>query len=166
MGTQERPPRGRPLATRLEPLHFEDGRNRRSRDAMAHVLQRTLDARRAPCRILPRHPNHQAPDFGEHPRAACAAPGISPLPRNQLTMPSKDGVRRDKRRHVSQHGASESLTQDRESATLRIGQSQPAPSQLCFERPILFAKEGVTSCCSRSSHPSSAARKIWNGTTG
>jgi hypothetical protein len=57
-------------------------------------------------------------------------------------MPSKNGVGRDERRHVSQHGASESLTQDRESATLRIGQSQPAPSQLCFQRPIFFAKEG------------------------
>jgi hypothetical protein len=49
---------------------------------------------------------------------------------------------RDERRDVSQHRASEALTQDRKSSTLRVRQSQSVPNQLCFQRPILLAKEG------------------------
>ena len=43
---------------------------------------------------------------------------------------------------TSRSTAPPSRDPDRESAPLRIGQSQPAPSQLCLQRPILSAKEG------------------------
>lgn len=57
-------------------------------------------------------------------------------------MPSKNRVWRDERRHVPQCGASEPLTEHRETAALSIVQPQPAPDQLCLQRTILLAKEG------------------------
>jgi hypothetical protein len=56
-------------------------------------------------------------------------------------VPSKNCVGGDERRHVSQHGASEPLPQHREPSALPVGQLQPAPNQLGFQRPILLAKE-------------------------
>ena len=87
---------------------------------MAHVLQRPLNARVSPARILRRHPQDQTPNLGEHPRSAWSLPGVGPFPRNQFAMPSQNGVGRDKRRHVSQYGASEPLPEHREPPSLRI----------------------------------------------
>ena len=50
----------------------------------------------------------------------------------QFAMPSQNGVGRDKRRHVSQDGASEPLAEHRAPPSLRIVQLQPASRQLCF----------------------------------
>ena len=56
-------------------------------------------------------------------------------------MPSKNGVGRDERRHVSQYGASEPLPEHREPPALPIVEPQPASGQLRFQRAILLAKE-------------------------
>ena len=56
-------------------------------------------------------------------------------------MPSEDRVRRDERRHLSQHAASESLPEHCEAPSLTIIQPQSASSQLRFQCAILLAKE-------------------------
>ena len=56
-------------------------------------------------------------------------------------MPSKNRVRRDERRHLSQNAAAKSLSQYREPPSLGIVQPQPASTQLGFQRAILLAKE-------------------------
>ena len=56
-------------------------------------------------------------------------------------MPSQNGVGRDKRRHVSQYGASEPLPEHRETPPLPIVQVQPASRQLGFQHAILLPKK-------------------------
>jgi len=56
-------------------------------------------------------------------------------------MPSKNRVRCDECRHLSQNAAAKSLSQYREPPSLGIVQPQPASTQLGFQRAILLAKE-------------------------
>jgi transposase InsO family protein len=141
MGAEESAPRGRALATGWDAFRFQDARDRGSRDAMAHVLQRPLNARIAPARILHCHPHRQAPNLGEHARSPRSPPPVGPFPRNQVAMPSKDGVGGDERRHVLQYGASEPLPEHRETPALSIRQPQPAAGQLRFQGAIFLAQE-------------------------
>ena len=60
---------------------------------MTHVLQRALNARVTPARILAGHPNHEAPNLGPHSRAS-GSPVVGPFPRSQFAMRSKNGVGR------------------------------------------------------------------------
>ena len=108
---------------------------------MAHVFQRPLNARVAPTRILRRHPQDQTPNLREHSWSAWSPPGVGPFPRNQFAMPSQNGVWGDKRRYVSEYGASEPLPKHRETPPLRIVQPQPASRQLGFQRAILLPKK-------------------------
>ena len=80
-------------------------------------------------------------DGGRYPRSARSLPGIGPFPGNQFAMPSQNGVVRDKRRHVSQYGASEPLPEYRETPPLPIVQVQPASRQLGFQHAILLPKK-------------------------
>jgi len=100
-----------------------------------------LNARVDPARILCPHPHDQTPNLGEHSRSAWSPPGVRPFPRNQFPMPSKNRVRRDERRHLSEDSASEPLPEHRKTPTLLIVQLQPPSGQLCFQRAILLAKE-------------------------
>jgi hypothetical protein len=106
MGTQERPPRGRPLATRRETLDFKDG-GRVDRPRDGHVLQRALNARVAPMSDSQSPSGPPDAESRRAPRGGCAAPGIGPLPRNQLAMQRRMVSGVTERRHVSQPGASE-----------------------------------------------------------
>ena len=132
MRAEKRAPGHRPLTAGWNAFRFQDARNRGSRHAMANVLQRSLNTGVAPVRILRRHPNHEAPNLSEHPRPPWSSPCVGPFPRNQFAMPSKNRVRRDERRHLSQNAASKSLPEHREPPSLGIVQPQPASSQLCF----------------------------------
>jgi hypothetical protein len=56
-------------------------------------------------------------------------------------MPSKNGVGRHKRCHVSQYGTSETLSEHGQAPALRIVQPQATSGQLCFQCTILLAKK-------------------------
>ena len=108
---------------------------------MAHVFQRPLNTRVAPVRILRGHPNNEPPNPSKHSRSPLSSPSVGPFLGNQFTMPSKNRIGRDERRHLTQCRAAEALPQHRETSPLRVVQPQPASSQLCFQRATLFAQE-------------------------
>jgi hypothetical protein len=127
---------------------------------MAEVLERALDPRAAPARILRRHAHHQTPNFDEYPRSPWSPPVVPPFPRNQFAMPSKNGVGRHERRHVAQHGASQPSPEQGEAAALSVGQPQRPPANCAFSARLSSRKKAITSRCSRSSHPSTATRSM------
>jgi hypothetical protein len=64
---------------------------------MADVLERALDPRVAPRRILHRHPHNKLTNFDQD-TASSGFPGVRPLPGDQLAMPPQQRVRcRDRR---------------------------------------------------------------------
>jgi hypothetical protein len=88
MRTQERPPRRGPLRYRRQAVRLQDPRNRRAAHAVTDVLYGPLDPRVASRRILLRHPDHDAPDLGEHV-ATTGTGRIRPFPGDELTMPAQ-----------------------------------------------------------------------------
>jgi hypothetical protein len=136
-----RAPGIRALATGWDGFCFEDARNRRSCDAVAHVLQRSLNVRVADLEFSVAIRTIKC-QCRRAARGVLVAVGREPISaRNQFAMPSKNGVGRDERRHVSQYGATEPLPEHRETPPLRIVQLQPASRQLSFQRPILLPKK-------------------------
>jgi hypothetical protein len=123
-------------------LSLEDERDCRTGDTMPQILQRPLNARVSPLRIVGRHSHDQSPDFLPHARSGAALPRAGPFPGHQLTVPSKNGVGRHEGRALAQQAASKPLAQHRETTPLIVVQSQPTSAQLRFEHPVLFAKEG------------------------
>ena len=109
---------------------------------MPHVLQRPLNARVPPLRIVGHHPHHQPPDVLPHARSPRAPPRIGPLPGDQFTVPAENRVGRHESCELAQQATSKPLAQQRETAALIIIQPQPSATQLCLEYAILFAEEG------------------------
>lgn len=142
MCTEEGAPGGRAFRTWRDALGLQDAGNRGPSDTMTKILERSLDARVPPARIVRRHPDNQASDLNQHSRSARPPSREGPLPRNQIAMPSENGVGRDERRNFSQHAASESLPQHGEPSALTIVQPEPLAAQLRLERAVLFAEEG------------------------
>ena len=94
-------------------------------DTMTKILQRFLDARVPPAQIVRRHADNQASDLNHHCRSARPLPRVGRFLRNQIAMPSENGVWCDERRNRSQHVASESPPQHGEPAALIIVQTEP-----------------------------------------
>jgi hypothetical protein len=132
---------------------------------MAQILQRPLYARVPPPWILRGHPHDEAPNLGEHHGAPWAPPRVRPFPYNQFAMPSKNGVGRHERCHVSQYGPSETLSEHGQAPALRIVQPQSTSGQCAFSARFSSRRNAITSRWSRSSHPNSAASSICNGFT-
>ena len=163
MRAEKRAPGGRPRATGWDAFCLQDARNRGSSHAMAHVLQRPLNPSVTLTRILCGHPHHQAPNLCEHAWSPRSPPDIGPFPRNQFTMPSKNRIGRHERGHLSQCGASE--PEHRETPPLPIVQVQTASANWAFSTRFSSRRKTITSRSSRSSHPSSAVRSNWSGST-
>src|SRR5262245_11096276 len=107
---------------------------------MPEVLQRALDPPVAPRRILSRHPHCQLADLGEDAGPSDAASGRRPFPRDELAVPSQNRLGGDKRRYLRQHRSPEHVAPTRQPAALRVGQLQPASSDLRFENAILLSQ--------------------------
>jgi hypothetical protein len=106
---------------------------------MPHILQRTLDPRVTPARIVGRHADHQTPDFASYARSAGALPGVGPLSGNQRAVPSENRVRRHRRRDMC------NLWRRRRcpsTARRRGCRSTSRSRRLPSCRAILFAKVG------------------------
>ena len=142
VGAQERAPRHRPLTAGRNALVLEDLGDRRAGNPMAEVLERSLDARIAPARIVSRHSNNQASDLNQYRGSARPLPDIGPFPRDQLAVSSENGVWRDESRDLSQHAPAESQPQHREPSALIVVQPKPSAAQLRLQRAVLFAEEG------------------------
>ena len=93
-------------------------------DTMTKILQRFLDARVPPAQIVRRHADNQASDLNHHCRSARPLPRVGRFLRNQIAMPSENGVWCE-HGNRSQHVASESPPQHGEPAALIIVQTEP-----------------------------------------
>ena len=164
MRAAKRAPGGRPLTTGWDALGFENGGNRRSCHAMAPVLQRPLYPRVPPTWILPGHPHGKVPNLGEHPGAPTSPPRVRPLPHTQFAMPSKNGVGRHERRYVTRRVRRRCPSCARRRRCGSVNRSR-RPASCVFSTRVSSRRNAITSRCSRSSHPSSAARSICNGNT-
>jgi len=69
MRAQECVPRCRPLTTWWNAFGSEDGRDRRPGNTMPDVLQRSLDPRVSPLRIVSRHPHDEPSNRCRHARS-------------------------------------------------------------------------------------------------
>ena len=142
MRAQERAPGRRPLTARRKAFGLEDARNRRPGNTMPDVLQRPLDPRVSPLRIVGRHAHHETPNLLLHARSPWALAWVRPFPGDQLPVPSQNRVGRDERRELAQHAATKALAEHRETPALVVIQSQSPAAQLHFQHAVLFAEEG------------------------
>src|SRR5262249_34219103 len=141
VGAQERAPRHRPLTARWNALVPQDLGDGRARDAMAQVLERALDRRIAPARIIGRHPDHKAADFHLHAGSAEPRRRVRPLSGNQLAMPPENRVWRHDCGDVPEHPTAQALADDGESSTFIATQPYPSTTQLPLQDAILFPKK-------------------------
>ena len=105
---------------------------------MAQVLQRPLDARVAPPRILRGHPQNEGRDLPHDPRPAWPPRREGPLPGDQAAVPSEDRVGRHDGRDLPQDPSAESASPRREAPALVIGQPEAAPLQLLLQDAVLL----------------------------
>src|SRR5690242_6614929 len=95
---------------------------------MAEILERTLDPRVAPRRVLFRHPHHELSDLGEY--AATSYPlGVGPFPGNALPVPSEQRVGRDDRGDFAQGLTAQTVGSRGESPPIIIGEAQTPATQ-------------------------------------
>jgi hypothetical protein len=108
---------------------------------MANVLERALDPRVTPRRILGRHPHDELPDFEKYP-APTSFSSVRPLPRNQLAMPSQQRVGRRDGRDLPQGRAAHPVCPRRQPSAIVVGQTQPTPAKLATQEPVFFDEVG------------------------
>jgi hypothetical protein len=120
----------------------------------------------SPRGIVGRHPDHQTPNLVLNWGSAPLPGGLVPLAGHKLAMPSEDGVGRDDARHLLEQPTSEPPAEHalrrRRSLSLK---RRRRPCSWARSPRFSSRRNAMTSRCSRSSHPNSAARSKWNGTT-
>jgi hypothetical protein len=107
-----------------------------------NVLERTLNARVTPRRIVLGHPHDELPNLDHNTTTAGSLPRIRPLARHQLPVPSQQRVQRDDRREGTQRGAAEPVGAHGESPSVIVSKAQPPSTELAPEKPILFDQIG------------------------
>ena len=101
----------------------------------ADVLQRALDPRVAPRRILCSHPHDQRPDLEEH-ASPTACSNVRPRPGNQLAMPPQQRVGRRDRGDVPQGRTADSVRSCGQPTAIVVRETQPMPTKLTPQEPV------------------------------
>jgi hypothetical protein len=104
---------------------------------MPKVLEGPLDPRVAPCRILRCHQHDEPPDLEQH-ASPSEFPGVSPLPRNQPSMPAQQGIRRRDRGDLPQGRTADPVSSGGQSSAIVISQTQSPVSELSTQEPVFF----------------------------
>jgi hypothetical protein len=105
-------------------LLLENRGDRRPCHAMTEVLQRALDARVAPGRVLGRHPHDEAANLRKRVGPPGAAPAMRPFPRDKLPVPAKNRVRGDNRRDVRQQPTTEERATGSQAPSVVVREAQ------------------------------------------
>ena len=84
----------------MQAVRLQDPGNRRATKAMPDVLQRPLDPRVTPRRVLLRHPDDELADLRED-AATSRTRGVCPFPCDEQPMPAQNRVGRDDRRNLT-----------------------------------------------------------------
>ena len=118
----------------------------RATDAMAHVLQRALNPRVAPRRILGRHSNDQSSEVCLQTRSARTRASVGPFARDQFTMPAENRVWCDDRRHLLEQTTPQSVPQFAEASPLPIVKTQPPSIEPRLQNAILLSQKRDQIC--------------------
>src|SRR5688500_6845 len=105
---------------------------------MPQVLQRALNPRITPRRILRCHPDDQRSKVRLQASGTAASRPIRPLPRHEFAMPTEDGVRRHERRDLREHWATQPLSEFREASPFTVLETQAPPGEPCLQDAILL----------------------------
>ena len=108
---------------------------------MPEVLQRALNPRVAPRRILRRHPNHQNAKMRLVASRAAIPDPIRPLPRHEFAMPTQNRVRCHECRNLRQYSAAKPPSEFRETPPLTVVEPQGLPCEPCLQDTILLTQE-------------------------
>ena len=106
---------------------------------VAEVGQSSLDSVVAPRRVRLGHAKYQFLDRRLDGRTSRFVARIRPLPRDELTVPAKDGIRSDQSRHFVEQFPAKLLSLGRQAAALLVAQVERA-AQLLAENAVLFLK--------------------------
>ncbi len=107
---------------------------------MAEVVERPLDSRVAPARILVSHSDDQVGDDLHHPMPTRGVSFVGPLLGDQLSVPTKDGVGSDERSDFGEGAAADGFAADSKTATLIVGQAESLAAELLLEDSILLTE--------------------------
>ncbi|MBA3976491.1 MAG: hypothetical protein C0504_19975 [Candidatus Solibacter sp.] len=126
---------------RLDPVPFQDRRDRAPSDLVPKVGQGPLDSPVAPISILPGQSHDQGFELtgsAGPARSSLAAPVV--LLGNQLAVPGKQGLRRDDGRHFRKDGTPQPVGLGGQPAALIVIQSGAFAVELFPEDSIFFAQ--------------------------
>ena len=112
VSAEKLPPRPafRALGGRFQAVFFEHVRDGAAGHVVSEIVDGTADARVSPGAVLDGHPYEESSDF-LHERRVTRATAVAAvvLPRDQLSMPTQEGVRRDERSEVAERPATHGL---------------------------------------------------------
>ena len=120
-------------------MFFEHVRDGAPGYLVSEVVEGTADARVSPGTVLDGHPYDEPSDF-LHERRVTRATALAAVvfPRDQLSMPPQEGVRRAERSEVAERPATQGLGFRRQAATLHIGEPQPPRGALLAKDAVFF----------------------------
>src|SRR6185312_4180379 len=127
------------LRRRVDAAFLQDRPHRAAPDPVPNVLERALDPRVAPSRILRRHPDHQLRDLRVRAGStgtALLAPVV--LLRHELPIPLQDRVRGAQRRELRQAAPAELLAKLPETPAPGDRQPNRPGAQSLPERLVLL----------------------------
>ena len=107
---------------------------------MPHILQRALDPRVAPRRIVLRHSDDEPLDLRKH-AATSASGGIRPFPGDELSVPPENRVGRDDGRDPTKPSAAYPVSMYGQPAAFIIGEADPTV-QVRAEDAVFFDQIG------------------------
>ena len=121
------------------PCSLEDVGDRPARELVAHVSERTLNPRVAPCRILSGHANDEVGGLRFPSRPAGLSPfRVVPLTSNELAVPGENRVGRDDSGDLLEDLSTEGLALYREPTAFIIGQPKSSATKLSLEDSVLL----------------------------
>jgi hypothetical protein len=107
---------------------------------MIEILQRALDARVAPPRVLGRHPDDEPADLREYARPSETPSRVRPFSGDEVAMPPQNRVGCDERRNLRQHATPQPLGEDGQPSPVVIRQPQTPMAQLRLQDSVFLAQ--------------------------
>ena len=132
---QKRLTRRGALRDRRQARRLQDPPNGRATHSMSNVVERALDPRSR--RILRRH-SHDELTYREQHTAPSGFPGVRPHSDDKLAMPPQQGVWCRDRGDLPQGRTADSVRSGRQAAAIVVGETQPTPTELTPQEPVLF----------------------------
>ena len=128
---------------------------------MANVLERALDSRVAPRRILRRHPHDELTDLYQDTTPS-GSPGVRPFSGDQLAMPPQQGIRC--RGELPQRRTADSVRSGGQPTAIVVREMQATSTKLTPQQSILFDQVRDGFSLARSSQPVSTLSTICSAT--